>query len=95
MDKQAETDLDSRIQALETGAKFDATQDAIRQREMEFLTTLREVRAAMVEQGTGANSAELEQLKKENEQLKVTVEKQQYRITHLITGLESYMQMAE
>ena len=42
------------------------------------------------EQG-GASSAEVESLKTENEKLKQTVEKQQYRIQHLLSGLEAMM----
>ena len=91
-----ETELEERIRALEVGAKYDVTQEAIRQREMEFLATLQEIRAAMVqEENSGMNSAQVEDLKKENEKLKATIAKQEYRIRHLIHGMEAMMQKAK
>lgn len=84
--------LEQRVAALEKGAIFDATQSAIRKREEEMLATLREIREQMAkEAGSGASSAELESLKKENEQLKATIAKQEYRIRHLITGMEGLL----
>ena len=94
--KVVETELEERIRALEVGAKYDVTQEAIRQREMEFLATLQEIRAAMVqEENSGMNSAQVEDLKKENEKLKATIAKQEYRIRHLIHGMEAMMQKAK
>lgn len=84
--------LEQRIIALEKGATFDATQAAIRKREEEMLVTLREIREQMAkEAGSGASSAELEELKKENEKLKATIAKQEYRIRHLISGMEELL----
>lgn len=76
---------------MEKGAKFDATQAAIREREAEFLATLREIRESMAKEKSGASSAELGDLKKENEKLKATVAKQDYRIRHLIAGMEELL----
>lgn len=90
---QAET-LEQRIAALEKGATFDATQAAIRQREEEMLATLRGIRAQMAEEaasGSGASSAEVTDLKEENAKLKQTVAKQEYRIRHLIAGMEDLL----
>jgi hypothetical protein len=84
--------LEQRVIALEKGVLTDATQDAIRKREMEFLVTLREIREAMAKEGSsGASSAELDDIKKENEKLKATISKQEYRIRHLISGMEELM----
>jgi hypothetical protein len=94
---QAADILEQRVSALEKGAQYDATQAAIREREMEFLTTLREIREAMAKEGGGgsssggANAAELSSLQKENEKLKATIAKQEYRIRHLISGMEDLM----
>ena len=84
--------LEQRISALEKGATFDATQAAIRKREEEMLVTLREIREQMAkEAGSGTSSAELAELKKENEKLKATIAKQEYRIRHLISGMEELL----
>jgi len=84
--------LEQRIAALEKGNAFDATQAAIRKREEEMLETLRDIREQMAkEAGSGASSAELEDLTKENEKLKATVAKQEYRIRHLISGMEELL----
>ena len=81
------------MSALEKGAQYDATQKAIRERELEFLATLREIKEEMAKEGSsGASSAELEDTKKENEKLKATVAKQDYRIRHLISGMESLLE---
>lgn len=91
------TDLEQRISALEIGAKYDANQEVIRKREQEMLTTLREIRESMVKAGGGssANSKELESLKTENEKLKATIKKQEYRIRHLIAGYEEVLKEEE
>ena len=85
--------LEQRVVALEKGATFDATQTAIRRREEEMLVTLREIREQMVKDaGMGsASSAEMDELKKENEKLKATIAKQEYRIRHLIVGMEDLL----
>ena len=78
---QAADILEQRVSALEKGARYDATQAAIREREMEFLTTLREIREAMAKEGSnGASSAELRDIKKENDKLKANIAKKEYRI---------------
>ena len=72
---------------------FDATQAAIRKREEEMLSTLRAIREQMAkEEGSGmASSAEVKDLKAENERLKATIIKQDYRIRHLISGMEELL----
>jgi hypothetical protein len=91
--ESSSADLEKRIAALEKGAEYDATQALIRQREQEFLTTLRNIKAAMVVEGAsgGANSTETEALKTENERLKANITKQEHRIRHLISGFEKLM----
>ena len=89
-------DLEKRITALEKSAKHEADKDAIRKREMEFLQTLREIRAAIVKEQTeqgaaGASSDEVETLKMENARLQQVVTKQAYRIQHLVSGFEALM----
>ena len=86
------------MSALEEGARYDATQELIRKREVEFLETLRGIRATMAEEkeqgvGGGANAAELESLTAENARLKAVIAKQEYRIRHLISGFESLMEV--
>jgi hypothetical protein len=93
--------LEERIAALEVGAKYDATQTVIRQREEEMLATLRDIRtkiakeqAAMAGSGSGATTTEIKALQDENERLKAIAAKQDYRIRHLIAGFEDYMAQA-
>lgn len=84
--------MEQRVAALEKGAAFDVTQAAIRKREEEMLATLREIKEQMAkEAGSGASSAAMEDLKKENEKLKATVAKQEYRVRHLISGMEDLL----
>lgn len=57
-----------------------------------MLVTLRDIREQMAkEAGSGASSAEMEEVKKENEKLKATIAKQEYRIRHLISGMEDLL----
>ena len=85
--------METRVEALEKGAVYDATQAAIRKREEEMLGTLRAIREQMAKEASsgGASSAELKDLKTENEQLKATIIKQDYRIRHLISGMEELL----
>lgn len=62
---------------------------------MEMLTTLRTIRAAMVadsQNGSAADSKELELLRKENEGLKKVNKKQAYRINHLVANMEKMLE---
>eukprot|EP00536_Pseudo-nitzschia_multiseries_P000570 jgi/Psemu1/300185/fgenesh1_kg.7_\ len=91
------TDLESRIVSLEKGATFNATQDAIRKREEEFLTTLRDMKASILKDeqegaNSGASSAEVDALRAENERLKAQLVKQAYRINHLVIGMETFLE---
>jgi hypothetical protein len=68
--------LQYRVIDLEKGALTYATQAAIRQRNMGFLLTLREIRESMVKEGSnGAGLSELGGIKKENDKLKATIAK--------------------
>jgi FtsZ-binding cell division protein ZapB len=90
--------IEERIAQLESNAKFDATQSAIREREVEFLAQLRQLRDEMMNTTTTSNSnnngggptssVEIEALKAENAALKAQVAKQQYRIKHLVDAME-------
>jgi len=83
--------LEARVKALEDGAKYDATQVVLKQREEEHLLQLRAIKEAMLAEknaGGGASSEEAEQLKAENAKLKALVTKQEYRIKHLINGFQ-------
>ena len=88
--------METRIAALEKGAAFNATQEAVRARETEFLTTLREMKENLVKEqeeakGSGASSGQVESLEKENAALKAKLKKHEYRIAHLVAGLEEFM----
>jgi hypothetical protein len=85
--------LEQRVEALEKGTVFDATQAAIRKREEEMLATLRDIREQMAKEASlgGASSTELKDLKAENGALKATITKQEYRIRHLISGMEELL----
>ena len=85
--------LHKRIESLDKGKQFEADQTAIRAVQMEALTTLRSIREAMVSSSadgtsSAASTKEIEDLKKENEALKVKNSKQSYRIKHLVRNLK-------
>lgn len=88
-------DLEARVKALEEGAVFNATQEAVREREAEFLAQLREIKEAVAEErkqgGGGASSEEVKSLKQENELLKAKLAKSEYRVRHLIAGMEDLL----
>jgi gamma-glutamyl:cysteine ligase YbdK (ATP-grasp superfamily) len=90
---QAETELEQRVAALEIGNKYDATKVAIAAREAEMLETLRQIKSAMAAEGGGrsSSSTEVEQLKSENEKLKEMIDKQQYRIQHVVAAMEAML----
>jgi formylmethanofuran dehydrogenase subunit E-like metal-binding protein len=84
-------DLQKRVETLEVGATFDATQAAVQEVQMELLRNLRDIRHAMMEssQGTASSSSvEMEALKAENAALKQKMAKQEYRIQHLANAVE-------
>lgn len=86
-------DLEQRIQALEVGAKYDATKAAVQAVENEYLLKLREIRAAVTAEaasgGSGASSKEVEALRAENEMLQKKNAKLDYRVLHLVLELEA------
>ena len=86
-------DLEARVKALEDGATFDATKDAIRKREEEMLSTLQGIKDTMMKEAAsgGASSEEVEASKKENEALKAKLRKADYRISHLVEGMEKML----
>jgi FtsZ-binding cell division protein ZapB len=84
--------LEERVTALEMGATFDATKSAVEKVQMECLTQLREVRASLEQDGGGgASSKELTSLQTENSSLKAKIQKQEYRIQHLVGVVEELL----
>mmetsp|Transcript_191 Transcript_191/g.209 ORF Transcript_191/g.209 Transcript_191/m.209 type:complete len:104 (+) Transcript_191:27-338(+) len=97
------TDIEIRIQTLEEGHKFNASQDAIQKREEEFLVTLREIKESMQKEkeesgaaaggsSSGGSSAEMTTLQEENDRLHAKMIKQEYRITHLVANMEKLLE---
>jgi hypothetical protein len=91
--------LQTKIANLEIQNQFKADQDAVQTAQMEMLTTLRTIRAAITSASTsssnGASSKELQALKEENESLKKKTMKQEFRIRHLISGMEEMQEKLE
>ncbi|KAG7354218.1 hypothetical protein IV203_003574 [Nitzschia inconspicua] len=87
------SDLEARVKALEDGAQFNANQAAIREREAEFLLQLKEIKETMAKEQSsgGASSEEVKALKDENELLKAKLAKSEYRVRHLIEGMEELL----
>ena len=78
---------------MEKSLSFQATQNAIKEEQMKMLTTLRNIREAMVNNNSSSglnamNAKEIEALKKENDDLKKKLEKKDYRIKHLVRAVE-------
>lgn len=74
--------------------QFKADQEAVQKAQMDMLTTLRNIRAAIVSEDNGGNSndsKELAMLREENEKLKVVNQKQAYRINHLVANMEKML----
>ena len=88
--------IEERLAMLESNKKFDATKEAIQDREVEFLAQLRMIKSELAKDQEGSstatnnnnNNVEVERLKSENEQLKALVAKQSYRIKHLVDEME-------
>ena len=83
--------LEERVEQLESNRTFQVTQDAIRQRELEFLQHLRIIQSQlqMEQQGGSTSSAEVDALKAENASLSTQLAKQGYRIQHLLQAMET------
>jgi FtsZ-binding cell division protein ZapB len=86
-------DLEERVTALEMGATFDATKSAVEKVQMECLAQLREIRESLEQEdgGAGASSKELTSLQTENSLLKAKMQKQEYRIQHLVGVVEELL----
>lgn len=98
-DALAVADLRERVQALEVGQEYDATQAAVRDVQIECLTQLRAIQAALVQDGnstvaTTAASASspppphVANLQNENELLRQRNAKLEYRVQHLLASME-------
>jgi hypothetical protein len=94
-------DLQQRIEALEVGKQFEVTQSAIREREQEFLLTLRTIQDQMALEerggsgvGSGNDGTTVKALQTENEVLKAKIAKQEYRIKHLVMGMEKLLNVS-
>ena len=82
-------ELEKRIAALESSRQYQADRDAVQQVEQEHLVQLRTIRNSM---GTASSSTrEMDALREENEELKKKVAKLQYRVEHLVDGMEVMM----
>ena len=84
---QSAEELEQRIQALEAGKQYQATQEAVRKVEEEYLLKLREIREAMAKEGP-ADSKELLALREQNAELKKKNDKLEYRIKHILGSVE-------
>ncbi len=87
-------DLQSRLESIEKVKQFQADQEAVQKVQMEMLTTLRSIRAAMIADSgnSGGDSKELELLRKENDELKKVNKKHEYRIQHLVANMEKLLE---
>lgn len=95
-------ELQEKITNISDQNQFKADQDAVQAAQMEMLTTLRTIRAAMVattnnssEGGSASSQQEVKALKEENDKLKKINTKQRYRIDHLISGVEEMQKKLE
>ena len=84
---QSAEELEQRIQALEAGKQYQATQAAVRKVEEEYLLKLREIREAIAKEGP-ADSKELQALRQENVELKKKNDKLEYRVQHMLESME-------
>mmetsp|Transcript_8531 Transcript_8531/g.14937 ORF Transcript_8531/g.14937 Transcript_8531/m.14937 type:complete len:97 (-) Transcript_8531:46-336(-) len=86
-------DLESRVRALEQGRTFAATQQRIREREAEFLSTLREIKYSLEQETSGneGGSGKFAELQAENTELKAKLAKAEYRISHLVGEMEKLL----
>jgi hypothetical protein len=89
-------DLAARVEALEVGATFEATQHEVQRIQYDLLLKLREIRAGLqANQGGGLLSAttatELEALKAENGALKLKNSKLEYRVEIMKSSIEELL----
>jgi len=92
---QAMTDVEAltkRLEGLETGAAFDATQSAVHQVQMEMLEKLRAIRSQLSSGEHTVGSKEIQALQAENAALKKINAKQAYRIEHLVRSVEELLE---
>lgn len=85
-------ELQKRIAALEAGQQYQADRAAIQHIEQDHLVQLRTIRASMGKSSSSSSSREMDTLREENEALKKKVAKLQYRVEHLVDGMEHMMQ---
>ena len=84
--------LTKRLEGLETGAAFDATQSAVHQVQMEMLEKLRAIRSQLSSGEHTVGSKEIQALQAENAALKKINAKQAYRIEHLVRSVEELLE---
>ena len=81
--------LEKRIQALEVGSQYEATKQAVQNVERQHLETLRQIKTALLNEAGGTSSSnELQQLQKENDELKRKNAKLEYRVQHMASCME-------
>eukprot|EP00527_Entomoneis_sp_CCMP2396_P007799 CAMPEP_0198144592 /NCGR_PEP_ID=MMETSP1443-20131203/16766_1 /TAXON_ID=186043 /ORGANISM="Entomoneis sp., Strain CCMP2396" /LENGTH=96 /DNA_ID=CAMNT_0043808005 /DNA_START=111 /DNA_END=401 /DNA_ORIENTATION=- len=84
--------VEERLEALEKGAEYKATSAEVQKVQADFLVQLREIRAALAKQdGNVASTKEVEELKKENVKLKAQMGKMDYRISHMVSSMETLL----
>jgi len=88
-------ELRNRVEALEVGAKYDATKEEVHKVQEEFLLKLRDIRSALRRSaaatapgGGGGNRKELEQALAENAELEKRNAKLEYRVEHIVAEME-------
>ena len=89
------SDLQSRLSDLELSKAHNDASAVLRKERAEMLVSLRKISEAMKNDagnGGGGSSKELESLRAENEELKKTNAKQQYRIEHLVHNLRELLE---
>merc|ERR1711957_112595 len=86
-------DLQNRLAGLELDKSHNDCSAVLRQERAEMLVSVRQITEAIKREadigggGGGASNKELEKLKADNKMMKKTIDKQQYRIEHLVHNL--------
>lgn len=78
------------------GQQYDATKEAVRKVEEEYLMKFREIKASLEQEraegdGGVSSTKEVEELRNENQSLKQRNAKLEYRVQHMVTHMESML----
>jgi cell division protein FtsB len=90
-------DLEKRIAALEAGRQYQADRMAVQAVEQEHLVQLLTIRNSMTATAVTAttSSREMVALRDENERLRNTIAKLQYRVEHLVDGMDEMIMIQQ